>query len=156
MPDASQPVTERTAGKIPAADASRGPHLVVLAACASILVAALILVPSGDAITIGRFTVPTLCTFRQATGVPCPGCGLTRSVVAAVHGDWGSSYTYHHLGLIVLAYIMTQIFYRTTWLSLVPLRDAISRVGRVIDMALIPLMVLLFLNWIPTLIRTFS
>jgi hypothetical protein len=27
------------------------------------------------------------CPFRALTGVPCPFCGLTRGVVAAVHGD---------------------------------------------------------------------
>lgn len=26
------------------------------------------------------------CSFKQATGKPCPGCGLTRGIVLSVHG----------------------------------------------------------------------
>jgi hypothetical protein len=155
MQDALQKTHDCTPRENRPVAASRGPHLVVLAACSSIVIAAFFLVPSGDTITFGRFTFPTICTFRQATGVPCPGCGLTRSVVAATHGDWSASYRYNRLGPIVLLYLMMQILYRIAWLFLEPLRAGISRAGRVIDTALIPLMVVLFLNWIPTLIGTF-
>lgn len=41
---------------------------------------------------------PTLCTFRRLTGWDCPGCGLTRSVVAFVHGDLSASLRAHPLG----------------------------------------------------------
>ena len=30
--------------------------------------------------------LPTACAFRRATGLPCPGCGLTRSWVLTAHG----------------------------------------------------------------------
>jgi len=46
--------------------------------------------------------LPTLCPFRWVTGLPCPGCGLTRSVVAAAHGDVGQALVFHPLGLAVL------------------------------------------------------
>jgi len=44
---------------------------------------------------------PTLCTFRNLTGYDCPGCGLTRSVVAFLHGDLGGSLRAHPLGAIL-------------------------------------------------------
>jgi hypothetical protein len=28
------------------------------------------------------------CAFRAATGLPCPTCGLTRSVAMSLHGEW--------------------------------------------------------------------
>ena len=30
---------------------------------------------------------PLACPLLTATGIPCPFCGMTRAVVAAVHGD---------------------------------------------------------------------
>ena len=44
---------------------------------------------------------PTLCTFRNLTGFDCPGCGLTRSVAALLHGDVGGSLHAHPLGAVV-------------------------------------------------------
>jgi hypothetical protein len=129
---------------------------VVLAACASIVLAALLLEPSGDFVRVGPWTLPSVCTFRQMTGVPCPGCGLTRSIVAAVHGDWSASYSYHRLGLVFVLYLAMQTAYRLTWLAVEPFRAAVGRLGRIIDLALIPLMVLLFLNWISTLVDIFG
>ena len=44
----------------------------------------------------------TLCWFHQTTGVPCPGCGLTRSLSCAVRGMLTESWAYHPFGPILL------------------------------------------------------
>lgn len=50
---------------------------------------------------------PTLCPFRLITGLPCPGCGLTRSWTAATHGDIADAFSYNFFGPIsLLATIM--------------------------------------------------
>lgn len=49
---------------------------------------------------------PVLCPFRLLTGLPCPGCGLTRSLVCLLHGDLATSVAFHPLGpLVALALI---------------------------------------------------
>ncbi|WP_395752875.1 DUF2752 domain-containing protein [Prosthecobacter sp.] len=35
------------------------------------------------------------CTFAEATGLPCPGCGLTRATSALFHGEWRASWQFH-------------------------------------------------------------
>lgn len=35
------------------------------------------------------------CLFRRWTGIPCPGCGLTRACLAILRGDWGAAFRYH-------------------------------------------------------------
>ena len=47
---------------------------------------------------------PSFCPFKMATGLPCPGCGLTRASVAFLHGDLSASFHFHPLGApIVIA-----------------------------------------------------
>ncbi len=43
---------------------------------------------------------PVICPFRRLTGLPCPGCGLTRSWVYLAHGQWSDSLSAHPFGVI--------------------------------------------------------
>lgn len=45
-----------------------------------------------------------LCIIRAITGLPCPGCGLTHSGLALLHGDVAESLRYHAL---FVPYILT-------------------------------------------------
>lgn len=41
---------------------------------------------------------PFPCPLRQATGLPCPGCGLTRSCMSMLQGEWAEAWRHHPLG----------------------------------------------------------
>jgi hypothetical protein len=45
---------------------------------------------------------PVACPLRASTGIPCPLCGVTRAVVAAVHGDVVASLRYNPIGVVVV------------------------------------------------------
>ena len=46
---------------------------------------------------------PFACPLLTATGIPCPFCGMTRAVVAAMHGDVLGSLAFNPAGLLVIA-----------------------------------------------------
>ena len=61
------------------------------------LIAAILLLDLGAArllfsadrehVTFAGATFGAACAFRERFGVPCPACGMTRSVVLTLHGD---------------------------------------------------------------------
>ncbi|ANY24428.1 DUF2752 domain-containing protein [Gordonia terrae] len=65
---------------------------------------------------------PQLCPFAVMTGLPCPGCGLTRSWVALMHGDVGSAFTFNVFGPVFL--VLTAVTVVTATLTLVRRRGA--------------------------------
>ena len=44
------------------------------------------------------------CVFRDTTGWPCPGCGLTRAADRLVHGELALAFDAHPLGTV--AYLL--------------------------------------------------
>ena len=47
--------------------------------------------------------LPSVCVFYNLTGLPCPGCGLTRAFVCLGHGHLRESLHWHPLGLVIYA-----------------------------------------------------
>ena len=73
--------------------------MIAAGICAGALGAAGLGAASGASLDDG----PVLCPFRAVTGLPCPFCGLTRSLFAAGQGRWEDSLAYSPLGLPLLA-----------------------------------------------------
>ena len=63
----------------------------------SVIFAASVLLPLPTA--DGRVGhLPSICVFYNLTGLPCPGCGLTRSFVCLGHGHLFEALHWHPLG----------------------------------------------------------
>jgi hypothetical protein len=44
----------------------------------------------------------SICWVQDATGLPCLGCGLTRSLSCALRGMFSASWHYHPFGIFIL------------------------------------------------------
>lgn len=58
------------------------------------------------------------CPFFKLTGIPCPSCGLTRSLISLSQGNIFSSLQYHGFGLVLTAIATVTIPYVLTELIL--------------------------------------
>ncbi|MCU1428195.1 MAG: hypothetical protein JWL83_2195 [Actinomycetia bacterium] len=52
---------------------------------------------------------PNVCPLRSLTGIPCPFCGMTRAVVAAVHGDLVASLRFNPAGVLLVALAIAMV-----------------------------------------------
>ena len=52
------------------------------------------------------------CPSVLITGLPCPGCGLTRSFLFFVTGQWQRSFSIHPLGGTIVAFLCYCGFFR--------------------------------------------
>jgi hypothetical protein len=48
----------------------------------------------------------TLCGFKNITGLPCPGCGLTHSFCALAKGDVSNSLAFNFMGPVLFALLV--------------------------------------------------
>ncbi len=55
--------------------------------------------------------LPSICPFYEMTGLPCPGCGLTRSFVCFAHGQILTAFRWNLLGpalWLAAAFLLTR------------------------------------------------
>jgi hypothetical protein len=80
--------------------------------------------------TNGRLTfmgvvLPPSCPSRIMPGLPCPGCGLTRSFVAMSRGDVMLAHAHNAMGTVIYALCLLQIpYWMAHWLGLVRLEES--------------------------------
>lgn len=52
----------------------------------------------------------SLCPFKMLTGFPCPGCGITKSIVYFYEGDIYKSLLHHLFGPIFVVFCLLVLF----------------------------------------------
>lgn len=52
------------------------------------------------------------CIFRALTGYLCPGCGMTRAVVAILDGNFAKAWQYNALSLTLLPVLALYLLYK--------------------------------------------
>lgn len=88
----------------------------LLAAALAVLLLSAILTPRGNTqllLPVLGWPLPEICFTRRWLGIACPGCGLTRSLVAMMHGQVRSAWQFNPAGLAVFAAVAFQLPYRT-------------------------------------------
>lgn len=67
------------------------------------------------------FVFSGTCLFRTVTGIPCPGCGLTRAWLNFFQGNFTYALRYHPLFLLVPPMLFTVIHLRNVFFKKTPL-----------------------------------
>ncbi len=79
---------------------------IYMASALVCLAGALVVAPSGHEHTaVLGVEIPGVCTFLQLTGLPCPGCGMTRSWVWLVRGEVATALQYNVAGSSLFLWI---------------------------------------------------
>jgi hypothetical protein len=53
--------------------------------------------------------IPHRCLFRAVLSIPCPGCGVTRSLMASVTGNFVSAFHINPAGVVVLVSVAAEV-----------------------------------------------
>jgi len=105
----------------PAPRGRRRRHREMLVVAVLVVVGALVLRVRPDRRAELRFLpdvpLPETCMSKSLFGLPCPGCGLTRSIVYLAQGEWEQSWAMHRLGWLMAASILAQFPYRSWCLA---------------------------------------
>jgi hypothetical protein len=96
--------------------------------------------------------VETLCLFKEATGIPCPSCGTTRSVEEVMRGNFSGAFITNPLGFLAVGMLL--IF--PVWIAIDFFRknDSFFRFYQWIEFTFshrlwisVPAVILLLANW---------
>lgn len=82
-----------------------------------------------------------LCPMAVVTGIPCPGCGMTRATLSALHGDFATAFRYHPLALLIVPLFAT---YATAH-AVSYIRHGVSQVDKIVSGKWVDRLLVLFI-----------
>jgi len=93
---------------------------MLILSVAALALSGLLVTRSDDRVALWflpDWPAPETCLARSGLGIPCPGCGLTRSFIALAHLDFDAAWKFHRLGWLLAAATVAQIPYRLWGMS---------------------------------------
>ena len=90
-------------------------------------------------------SVPHFCLFREVLNIPCPGCGIIRSLFCMGRGEISLSLGYNPAGLFLFFYFMVQIPLRIVAITFRNTGKSICKISRLLSKFLF---IILLLAWI--------
>lgn len=69
------------------------------------------------------YFLPISCVFLELTGIPCPGCGMTRALLAALQLDFNTAFSYHamfwSIPILYVAVLRDGKLFPKKWMNIV-------------------------------------
>jgi hypothetical protein len=129
---------------------ARQVHLTLLGLALVVLAAARLLTVEGETLVtlpLLEVTLPELCYWKQAFGMGCPGCGLTRCFISLAHFDPVSAWRFNPAGMLLFAGVASQVPFRL--LQLRRLRCGLPELdSQFFVYGLVAVCILLVLQWL--------
>lgn len=82
-------------------------NINILASCSLITV----ILISGAGIRVTA--IPHFCLFQRVLGIPCPGCGISRSLLAAARFHFSAAWNSNPAGIAIWFFLLFQVAART-------------------------------------------
>ena len=98
-----------------------------------------------------------LCPTARILHVPCPGCGMTRAALSALHGQFAQSFRYHPLAIVAVPFLATSVLGQVvSYVSGGSNRISELLAHRWVDHAMWVLLVLMIVVWIARFFGAFG
>jgi hypothetical protein len=122
---------------------------ILVLACGVVTAAAMLSVRNRQQVVVPILNqpLPGTCTFFRFTGLPCPGCGLTRSFISMAHGQFAEAWRFNSAGLLFFAVVLGQIPYRAWQIHRIRCGRGEHRFAGVDTWVLVGLVFVLLLQW---------
>lgn len=104
-----------------------------------------------------RYEGSGVCLIKSVTGIPCPSCGSTRSVMSIINGDIASAVFYNPFGFLIL--ILMVVLPVMLIFDLVLKKAVFYNIYLKLEVLLrrktiaIPLIILVLINWIWNILK---
>ena len=90
-------------------------------------------------------SIPNFCISQNVFHLPCPGCGITRSLFSTSRGDVFLAWQYNPAGLVFFLFLLAQIPMRLVAITHGDLSKIISKISRIGSLFVILSLVLVWI-----------